>query len=129
MNEHEVKSSETFEDVSCIHMEEGFYIGGIKKSEVKQNKLFIDHSCEPIVGIRGQVTFVVMRDIKKEEELTYDWAIETDESYFEKETSACKCSSPKCRKILTLNDWRIKAPQKKYGDFFSSYILERIIEK
>ncbi|HVT74804.1 MAG TPA: SET domain-containing protein [Candidatus Paceibacterota bacterium] len=36
---------------------------------------FINHSCNPNMGIRGRVTFVALRDIKKGDELTFDYSI------------------------------------------------------
>src|SRR3989344_8318686 len=36
---------------------------------------FINHSCNPNMGIKGRVTFVSLRNIKKREELTFDYSI------------------------------------------------------
>lgn len=39
------------------------------------NFQYINHSCNPNMGIKGTVTFVALRDIKKGEELTFDYSI------------------------------------------------------
>lgn len=36
---------------------------------------FINHSCEPNMGIKGRVTFVALRNIRKGDELTFDYSI------------------------------------------------------
>jgi len=127
MDGKELARSEAFQDVSFIQIGEGLYIGAKEKSEVRENKLFLNHSCNPNVGIRGQINFVSMKDIKRGQELTYDWAMEMDESYLEKDFEfECHCDSRDCRKTLTLRDWRKKELQEKYGDYFSIFILDKI---
>lgn len=42
---------------------------------------YINHSCNPNMGIKGSVTFVALRDIKKDEEITFDYSI-TEEDLF-----------------------------------------------
>jgi len=37
--------------------------------------MFLNHSCEPNVGILGQIIFVAMRNIDSGEELTIDYAL------------------------------------------------------
>src|SRR5215813_6723110 len=61
---------------SYLQVEDDFYVGARRASEIRRNKLFINHSCEPNLGIRGQLTFVARRPIEAGEELTYDWAME-----------------------------------------------------
>jgi SET domain-containing protein len=43
--------------------------------------IFSNHSCEPNIGVQGQIVFVAMRDIAAGEELTHDWATTDDEDY------------------------------------------------
>lgn len=107
---------------SYIQIEENFYIGAIKKSEVKRNKLFINHSCEPNLGIRGQITFVALRSIKPGEELTDDWAMENIGSW----KMICHCGTKRCRRVITGQDWKIPNLQRRYRSYFSSYIQEKI---
>jgi len=108
--------------VSYIQIDDDFYIGAATPAEVRRNKLFINHSCEPNVGIRGQITFVALRDVAAGEELTYDWAMEEHR----RARTRCTCRAPGCRKILTGQDWRIPALQRRYRGFFSAYLAAKI---
>jgi enoyl-CoA hydratase/carnithine racemase len=55
--------------------------------------VFINHSCDPNVGFRGQVVYVAMRDIAAGEELCHDYSMERSDDY----TLDCHCGSPLCR--------------------------------
>jgi len=90
---------------------------------------FCNHSCNPNCGWRNKRTVVAMRDIKKGEELTLDYAMDgTDEPFPKKYPSRfnCLCKSKNCRKIITGQDWRRKDLQKKYAGYFSPYIAGKI---
>lgn len=57
---------------------------------------YINHSCNPNAGIRGRVTFVALRNIKKDEEITFDYYVSEDSLWNIK----CCCGSKNCRKII-----------------------------
>ncbi len=64
---------------------------------------YINHSCNPNLGIKGSVTFVALRDIKKDEHLTIDYSItECDKLWnFKIQTGGfCKCGEKNCRKVI-----------------------------
>ena len=107
---------------SYVQIGDGFYIGALRRSEVGRNKLFINHSCEPNLGIKGQITFVALRAIRAGEELTYDWAMEEDAP----SVTRCACGARRCRRTLTGQDWRLASLQSRYRGFFSAYIEEKI---
>src|SRR6516165_3310796 len=71
---------------------------------------FQNHSCEPNIGVQGQIVFVAMRDIAAGEELTHDWATTDDEDY----RMECRCGAATCRKIVTGKDWQKPELQEKY---------------
>lgn len=94
------------------------------EEEAREIKLYINHSCEPNCGLRGDITGVAMRDIQVGEEITFDYAMldnESDPSYNFK----CECGSKECRGIITGIDWKMKKLQKKYGKYFASYLQEQ----
>ena len=107
---------------SYIQIEDGFFVGARRAAEVRRNKLFINHSCAPNVGIRGQLTFVTFRSIRAGEELTYDWAMEENSAV----ATLCTCGATRCRKLLTGQDWRIPALQRRYRGYFSAYLAAKI---
>ena len=55
-----------------------------------------NHSCNPNAGIVKDVFLVAMRDIKKDEEVTFDYSIVTADNW----QLECRCGSLQCRKII-----------------------------
>lgn len=83
----------------------------------------MNHCCEPNCGISGNIIFVAIRDIQKNEELTYDYCMtESDPNYY----INLSCNQPTCRKRLSGNDWKDLELQVKYKDYFSSYLKNKI---
>ncbi len=110
----------------CIQIEKGFHICPSKpKSSALEAAFFMNHSCNPNAGIRGQLTFVALRDIRLDEEVTYDYA--TTDNYYHK--MKCTCDAENCRKIITGKEWKRKDIQRKYKNYFSSYIISKIKNK
>ncbi|HJQ31179.1 MAG TPA: SET domain-containing protein-lysine N-methyltransferase [Pyrinomonadaceae bacterium] len=105
-----------------IQVAEDLFIGPLAQEEREGSMVFSNHSCEPNVGVRGQIVFVAMRAIEAGEELTHDWAT-TDDDVYELE---CNCGAHACRRRITGQDWRRKDLQEKYRGFFSSYLAEKI---
>lgn len=101
---------------------EDVYIGPLSAEERDASMLFSNHSCEPNIGVQGQIVFVAMRDIAVGEELTHDWAMTDDEP----DEMECRCGAANCRKIVTGQDWRRKDLQKKYAGYMSWYLVEKI---
>lgn len=107
-------------------VEKYFYIGPEKLSKIEDNYKF-NHSCEPNAGNRNPLSLVSMRNIKKGEEITFDYATA---HYHVKGTKLwkmkCECGKDNCRKIVTENDWKIVKLQKKYKGYFVPFIEEEI---
>lgn len=99
-----------------------FVLAPLNAHEVESVMMFLNHSCEPNVGILGQVVFVAMRDIAPGEELTIDYAM------FGADTKRmrCNCRTAACRGWITNADWKLKTLQRKYRGYFSSYIQHKI---
>ena len=92
------------------------------RSRVQPVMLFIKHSCEPNVGFAGSTVLTAMRDIHAGEELTTDYALFDDHD----QTMECRCGTPSCRGTVSGRDWQRPDLQRKYGDYFSSYLLRRL---
>lgn len=58
---------------------------------------FINHSCDPNTGIKGRVMFVAMKDIERDEEVTFDYAIQDEDNFWKMK---CHCSHKDCRGII-----------------------------
>src|SRR5215467_7483217 len=57
-----------------IQIGDDLFIAPVTKEERELSMLYSNHSCDPNVGVRGEITFVAMHDICAGEELTHDWA-------------------------------------------------------
>ena len=101
-----------------------FVLAPLNNQEVADVMMFLNHSCEPNVGILGQIIFVAMRNIDSGEELTIDYAM----FGADKEPMQCNCRSFYCRGLITDSDWKIKKLQDKYRGYFSSYIQLKIYD-
>jgi len=106
-----------------FQIRDDLYISPLTKEEAYESALYINHSCDPNVGGDGEIAMVAMKDIKKDEELTYDFAMDTVWPEF---TLKCSCGTKLCRNIITGNDWQLPELQQRYGNYFSYYILKKL---
>lgn len=105
-----------------IQLTEDLFIGPAFEEEREGSMVFSNHSCEPNIGVRGQIVFVAMRDIEAGEELTHDWATTDDDDY----ELDCRCGAKTCRGVITGQDWRRPELQDKYRGYFSTYLADKI---
>lgn len=105
-----------------IQIDNDLFIAPVSDEERELSMLCSNHSCNANVGLRGEITFVAMRDIQTGEELTHDWAVTDDDDYLVE----CNCGAPDCRKSLTGKDWQRLDLQKRYSGYFSAYLARRI---
>jgi SET domain-containing protein len=105
-----------------IQIDNDLFIAPVTTEEREGSMLYSNHSCNPNLGMRGEITFVAMRDIRTGEELTHDWATTDDDDY----SVECQCGAPNCRQILTGKDWQRAELQKRYAGYFSAYLAEKI---
>jgi uncharacterized protein len=77
-----------------IQIDDDLFIAPVTSEERELSMLYSNHSCNANLGIRGEITFVAMRDIHAGEELTHDWAVTDDDDY----SVQCRCGAPNCRK-------------------------------
>jgi hypothetical protein len=87
-------------DPIFLQIDEDFVINGLDNEYPREieDSFFFNHSCEPNAGIKGQIFLIAMRDIRKGEEVTFDYAMclhETKEA--RQYRMKCRCESPNCR--------------------------------
>jgi hypothetical protein len=107
---------------SEVQITEDLFIGPTALNEREGGMIHLNHSCEPNLGLQGQIVLVAMRDIAAGEELTFDYAMTDDEPY----EMECQCGAKTCRKLITGADWQNPELQKKYAGYFSWFIQRRI---
>jgi uncharacterized protein len=105
-----------------IQIDNDLFIAPVTEEERELSMLYSNHSCDPNLGIRGEITFVAMRDIRAGEELTHDWAMTDNDDY----SVECNCAATDCRKTLTGKDWQRPDLQKRYAGYFSAYLARKI---
>ena len=108
----------------ALQIDDDFYIAPRTPDEADDMSVYINHSCDPNVGFRGQVVYVAMRDIAAGEELCHDYAMERSDDY----RLDCHCGSPLCRGKVSGEDWKLPELQARYGEYFSIYLLQKIKE-
>jgi len=116
---HEVESRLGSAEVPVA---EGLFIGPMEEREREGGMVFTNHSCDPNIGIEGQIVFTALRDVEDGEELTHDWATTDDDTY----EMACNCGAASCRGTLTGQDWRRQDLQAKYRGHIAWYIQRKI---
>jgi uncharacterized protein len=105
-----------------IQIDDDLFIAPVADDERELSMLYLNHSCDPNLGVRGEITLVAIRDIRAGEELTHDWAMTDDDDY----SIECNCGVPDCRKTLTGKDWQRPDLQKRYAGYFSAYLARKI---
>lgn len=105
-----------------IQIDDDLFIGPTSQEEREDSMMCLNHSCDPNVGIVGQIVFQAMRDIEPDEELTFDYATGDDDDW----TLDCSCGTASCRGRVTGKDWQKTDVQKRYAGWFSGYLERKI---
>ena len=84
---------------------------------------YINHCCQPNAGMYGQMGVVAMREIARDEEVCYDYAMSDGSDYDEFE---CTCGADSCRKQVRGDDWSNPQLWERYEGYFSPYLQRRI---
>jgi hypothetical protein len=84
---------------------------------------YVNHSCDPNLGLTSSITLVALRNIQPGEEVCIDYAMCDSTPYDE---FICGCGSSLCRGHITGNDWQLPELQTRYDGFFSPYLQRRI---
>jgi hypothetical protein len=84
---------------------------------------FINHSCEPNLGLDGPISLRVMREILPGDELSFDYAMTDSTPLLEFD---CTCGAALCRGRVTGEDWRLPRLRAIYDGHFTPYLQRRI---
>jgi hypothetical protein len=105
-----------------LQISDDFYICPRTREEIEDIAIYINHSCEPNIGMDGQICFVTMRNIQAGEELCLDYSMAITGDY----KMNCNCGNINCRKMITGDDWKKEELQERYGKYFSWFIYKKI---
>ena len=80
----------------------------------------LNHSCDPKLWMSDAITLTPRRSIRRDEELTADYAL----WLFEQDWSLdpCLCGSPLCRGRVTDRDWMLPELQRRYAGHFTPFL-------
>ena len=96
---------------------------------MQEPEKYINHSCDPNTYVKTEngVRYVrAMRDIPKDEEITYDYSINGDNDG----TFPCRCGSKKCRGTYQGNFFKLeKSLQKKYLPYLDDWFVRKYQKK
>lgn len=79
----------------------------------------INHSCDPNAGLLGENQVVAMRDIKRGEEITIDYAITEGSRRWRMN---CRCGAPGCRRVIRSVRFLARPVFEKYKRFVPAYL-------
>ncbi len=86
----------------------------------------INHSCRPNCGIKDLFRVVAMRDIKKGEEITWDYEMTEDHPWWRMK---CQCGHPECRGIIGAYKNMPEDFRRKYKGYISQWLIDKYKKK
>jgi len=93
--------------------------------------IYFNHSCKPNAGIKEKLTLIAIKNISKDEEITFDYSTTIWEDWGEQYPTfemKCNCQSQDCRKVIEefpkLPE-KIKIKYKKLG-ILPNFILKKM---
>lgn len=111
---------------TCIGLSEDVMLCE-KSDSAKDISDYINHSCDPNVGMYDSITLVAIKPISQGDEIVCDYAFwEGDDNWIMK--NECFCCSIKCRKRINGSYWKqIKSSYTEF-EFFSPFIKRKILK-
>ena len=106
-----------------IQIDNDLYFGATREEEMEIGD-YLNHSCDPNCGIRNALQIIAIRDIEKDEEVTFDYAMSESSNF----KIPCGCEAIHCRGFISGEDWKRKDLQEKYRGYFSGYLAKKITE-
>lgn len=123
---------ESWGKIIPFQTEHSVQIGWDLHLEVELPVRYLNHSCEPNLGVKtngqGFPDFIALRDIPKDAELTYDYAM-TEYTHYKRPRPelefdlTCKCGAPGCRGKLGYYSELPDHLKEKYRDWVSDYLV------
>jgi hypothetical protein len=108
---------------ASLQVSDTHFVAPLTPEEAPRVMHYVNHSCNPNVGIKGHLETVAMRKVLPGEELTGDYCVAYSNDHF---SFTCNCQSSHCRKEITAHDWKDLGLHKKYKGYFSQYVQEKI---
>lgn len=114
-----------FEGEDCFLYPDWYSVDNDIWIDIRFPYIKINHSCSPNVGIFSSRCFVTLRDIQKDEELTFDYSITDEEPDWIMGPVECNCGEKNCRKFIG----PIQTLSQEYVDLSFPYIPKYFLKK
>jgi hypothetical protein len=101
------------------------FLAALTPGEYEGVMMRVNHSCEPNVGMGGNILLMSMRDIAPGEELTIDYALFLGDPGFAMD---CRCGTAACRAVVRGTDWMRTDVQERYRGWFSWWLQQKIAQ-
>jgi uncharacterized protein len=112
---------------SGFQIADDLYLAALREDEFDAVMMRVNHSCEPNLGMGGNINLVAMRDIAPGEEVTIEYALFL---YGGPEFALdCHCGAVGCRGVLRGTDWMRADLQERYRGWFSWLLQNKIAEQ
>lgn len=95
-------------------------VGLDKYVDVSEPESLINHSCHANTGFFDNKTLFALRDIKKGDELTFDYSLVTVDGW----TMDCNCGSKNCRRLVGNFKDLHKSLRDNYKEHTPKWVLE-----
>jgi hypothetical protein len=100
---------------------DGFFMGSSSNTAIDDAERF-NHSCDPNIGVKGQIIVLARRSILTGEELTFDYET-TDVAPV---PFRCSCGAAACRGSIDGTGRRSPEFRKRHEGWLSWFIAERV---
>lgn len=114
------KASDIPNDLPIYTQDHAIQFAKDKYRDSKGVARLVSHSCEPNCGIKDKFKIVAMRDIKKGEEISFDYDMSENSDWRMK----CECGNKDCRKVIGSYDALPEKLKKKYRGYTSAYLTK-----
>ena len=112
------KDSDSWKCTNCIAISKEKWIDPFKENFLT----YTNHSCNPNAGLRGSRRFYAMRDIKVDEEITFDYSTSEIDTFWDLGVE-CKCGEKNCRKIIKSIQFLPKKTFEKHMPFIATRFI------
>ncbi len=114
---HEINDDMYVMQIAC-----DLYIGTAEQGDHLAIENFLNHSCKPNLGFaHGTPKLYALRDIKKDEEMTWDYSASMDEDGWR---IKCGCEAEKCRGEISSFRYLSKEQKAKIIPYSLNYLRE-----
>ena len=108
---------------SAFPIAAGCFLAALTGEEYDGVLMRVNHSCEPNLGMGGNVLLVATREIAAGEELTIDYALFLADPGF---AMQCRCGTAACRGVVRGTDWMRTDVRERYRGWFSWWLQQKI---